>query len=65
MTLANAVKAAHANEVQTLADYIVSEFDVTERPSMGKDAAPATGASVRSAIEAWAYMQLNAQDQGD
>lgn len=65
MKLAEAIQSASQDDVQTLADYIVKEFDVAERATLNADPIPATGASVASALAAWAYMKLNAQDQGD
>ena len=65
MTLADAIQNGVKDEVQALADYLVAEFEVTERVSSGDDPTAAPAKSVASAMGAWAYMKLNAANQGD
>ncbi|MBK0328726.1 hypothetical protein I5535_15650 [Rhodobacteraceae bacterium F11138] len=65
MTLAQYIQQADAAELTALATYLTGEFGMQETNPVDGTKRPAQVENVTSAFGAWAYMQLNIQDQGD
>ena len=65
MALADHIQSAPPSELQELASFLIREFDMKISDATTEDQKPAEPDSVVSALAAWAYMQLNAKDQGD
>lgn len=65
MTLAEAIKSADDTVLKSLASYLVSEFSIQANDFATQKPVPVEAGGIQAAMAAWAYMQMNAQDQGD
>ncbi|SFT63511.1 hypothetical protein [Sedimentitalea nanhaiensis] len=65
MSLAQNIQTADTDELTALARYLTDEFAMQETNPLDGAEKPAEPTNVAAALSAWAYMQLNAQDQGD
>lgn len=65
MKLAEAIKSADDRALKSLASYLVSEFEIQANDFATDKPVPVEADGIKAAMSAWAYMQLNAQDQGD
>lgn len=65
MKLAEAIKSADETALKSLAAYLISEFEIQANDFATQKPMPVQADGIQAAMAAWAYMQLNAQDQGD
>ncbi|AVO37204.1 hypothetical protein [Pukyongiella litopenaei] len=65
MGLATAIRDAKPDELEKLGAFLIGEFRMQAANPVTDESAKVASTDIVSALGAWAYMQLNAQDVGD
>lgn len=65
MGLATQIEGATKDDILTLSEYLISQYDIQPKNAGDDDAVPVDAANVSKAIAGWAYMQTHAANQGE